>query len=140
MSVLYIIRKNFIRLVNERPSFLASCSSLRNSTLPNYGYLHNTLLKYNSTIFKTINDEVGQTKVVLNDTVKSLFNGSLFKKESLLSQSDISALQAYNAELERGVSPMTAYYKTMQNASDAAVNMASSANGATVSISKIPKV
>ena len=40
---------------------------------------------YNSTIFKTINDEVGQTKVVLNDTVKSLFNGSLFKKESLLS-------------------------------------------------------
>ena len=42
--------------------------------------------------------------------------------------------------MERGVSPMTAYYKTMQNASDAAVNMASSANGATVSISKIPKV
>ena len=64
----------------------------------------------------------------------------MFKKESLLSQSDISALQAYNEELERGVSPMTAYYKTMQNASDAAVNMASSANGATVSISKIPKV
>lgn len=100
--------------------------------------IHNIL--YHSTIFKTINDELGQTKVVLNDTVKSLFNGDLFKKKSLLSQSDISALQAYNAELERGVSPMTAYYKTMQNASDAAVNMASSANGATVSISEIPKV
>lgn len=35
---------------------------------------------------------------------------------------------------------MTAYYRTMQDASDAAINMAKSANGATVNLEQIPKV
>lgn len=90
-------------------------------------------------IFKTIEDDLGKTKFAINDTFKSLFNGSLFKGEKLLSDDDIKALQAYNAEIERGVSPMTAYYRTMQDASDAAVNMAQSAGKGTVQINNMTK-
>lgn len=90
-------------------------------------------------IFKTIEDELGKTKFAINDTFKGLFNGSLFKGEKLLSDDDIKTLQAYNAEIERGVSPMTAYYRTMQNASDTAVNMAQSAGEGTVQINNMTK-
>lgn len=91
-------------------------------------------------IFKTIEDDLGKTKFGINDSFKGLFNGSFFKGEKLLSDNDIRALQAYNAEIERGVSPMTAYYRTMQDASDAAVNMAQSAGEGTVQINNMTKV
>lgn len=90
-------------------------------------------------IFKTIEDDLGKTKFAINNTLKGLFNGNLFKSEKLLSDGDIKALQAYNAEIERGVSPMTAYYRTMQNASDTAVNMAKSAGEGTVQINNMTK-
>lgn len=90
-------------------------------------------------IFKTIEDDLGKTKFGINDSFKGLFNGSFFKGEKLLSDNDIRALQAYNAEIERGVSPMTAYYRTMQDASDAAVNMAQSAGEGTVQINNMTK-
>ena len=64
---------------------------------------------------------------------------NLFKKESILSKEDIAALQAYNAEIERNVNPMTAYYRTLTNASDAAVAMAEKAHGATVNIKALEK-
>lgn len=97
--------------------------------------IHNTF--YHSMIFKTITDELGNAKLLINSNFKSLFNGDFFKKTSILSNSDIVALKAYNAEIERGVSPMTAYYRTMQEASDSAVNMARSAGNATVNIEAI---
>lgn len=59
------------------------------------------------------------------------------KSKIVLSNSDISSLKAYNAEIKRGVLPMTAYYKTMQEASDTAVNVACSAGNATVNIEQI---
>ena len=100
--------------------------------------IHNTL--YHSTIFKTITDELGNTKLSINNGLKGLFSGDLFKKQSVLSDSDISALQAYNAEIERGVTPATAYYRTLQEASDAANNIAHAAGNATVNLEQIPKV
>ena len=92
-----------------------------------------------STIFKTSTNELGKTTIGLNNSLKGMFSGDFFKKKSILSDSDITSLKAYNAEIERGVSPMTAYYRTMQNSSDAAVKMAESAKGATVNISAITK-
>ena len=100
--------------------------------------IHNTL--YHSTIFKTITDELGNTKLSINNGLKGLFSGDFFKKQSVLSDSDISALQAYNAEIERGVTPATAYYRTLREASDAANNMARAAGNATVNLEQIPKV
>ena len=100
--------------------------------------LYNTL--YHSKIFKTITNELGQTKLSINTGLKNLFDGSFFQSKSILSDDDIKALQAYNAEIERGVAPMTAYYRTMQDASDAATNMAHSAGDATVNLEQIPKV
>ena len=100
--------------------------------------IHNTL--YHSTIFKTITDELGNTKLSINKGFKGLFSGDFFKKKSILSDDDISALQAYNAEINRGVTSQTAFYRTMQNASVEAQNMAASANGMVVNLQQIPKV
>lgn len=100
--------------------------------------IHNTL--YHSTIFKTITDELGNTKLSINKGFKGLFSGEFFKKKSILSDDDISALQAYNAEINRGVTSQTAFYRTMQNASVEAQNMAESANGMVVNLEQIPKV
>ncbi len=60
-------------------------------------------------IFKIITDDLGDVKLSLKQPVKNLFNGTLFKKQSVLSDNDINCLKAYNAEIERGVTPMTAY-------------------------------
>ena len=100
--------------------------------------IHNTL--YHSTIFKTITDELGNTKLSINNGFKGLFSGDFFKKKSILSDDDISAIQAYNAEINRGVTSQTAFYRTMQNASVEAQNMAASANGMVVNLEQIPKV
>ena len=100
--------------------------------------IHNTL--YHSTIFKTITDELGNTKLSINNRFKGLFSGDFFKKKSILSDDDISAIQAYNAEINRGVTSQTAFYRTMQNASVEAQNMAASANGMVVNLEQIPKV
>ena len=100
--------------------------------------IHNTL--YHSTIFKTITDELGNTKLSINKGFKGLFSGEFFKKKSILSDDDISALQAYNTEINRGVTSQTAFYRTMQNASVEAQNMAASANGMVVNLQQIPKV
>lgn len=100
--------------------------------------IHNTL--YHSTIFKTITDELGNTKLSINNGFKGLFSGDFFKKKSILSDNDISAIQAYNAEINRGVTSQTAFYRTMQNASVEAQNMAASANGMVVNLEQIPKV
>ena len=100
--------------------------------------IHNTL--YHSTIFKTITDELGNTKLSINKGFKGLFSGEFFKKKSILRDDDISALQAYNAEINRGVTSQTAFYRTMQNASVEAQNMAASANGMVVNLEQIPKV
>ena len=53
-------------------------------------------------MFKTITDDIGNSKVSLNETFKNFF-----KRESVISDDDICALKAYNAELEKVIS-----YKT----------------------------
>ena len=57
--------------------------------------------------------------------------------KSKISEADFNALKAYNNEISNGVSPMTAYYKTLQNASDKAVELASSAGKAGVNLDKL---
>ncbi len=90
-------------------------------------------------IFKTITDDLGNAKLSLNQTVKDLFNENIFKEQSILSENDANCLKAYNAEIECGITPMTAYYRTLQNASDSAVNMAHAAGNATVNLDQVAK-
>lgn len=94
-------------------------------------------MHYYSTIRKTITDDLGNLKISWNDSIKEIFSGDFFKQKSILSDADIKALKAYNAERARNVAPMTAYYRTLQNASDAAVNMAKQAEEAAVDIESI---
>lgn len=93
-------------------------------------------------IFKTITNEFGNTKLSINNGLKNFFslNNDFFKKKSVLDDSDIYALKAYNSEIKRGASPATAYYRTLQNASVAAANIAKSAGKATVNLEQIPKI
>lgn len=94
-------------------------------------------MHYYSTIRKTITDDLGNLKISWNDSIKEIFSGDFFKQKSILSDADIKALKAYNAEIARNVAPMTAYYRTLQNASGAAVNMAKQAGDAAVDIESI---
>ena len=94
-------------------------------------------MHYYSTIRKTITDDLGNLKISWNDSIKEIFSGDFFKQKSILSDADIKALKAYNAERARNVAPRTAYYRTLQNASDAAVNMAKQAGKAAVDIESI---
>lgn len=86
-------------------------------------------------IYNNITDHLGKPK--FNSSLKNLFN--FFKKQDILSDNDINCLKAYNAEIEHGVAPMAAYYRTMQTASDTSVNMSSAAGNATVNLKQIPK-
>lgn len=117
-------------------------------------YICTHCILYHSTIFKTINDDLGITKLSVNNGLKNVFNREFFKKQSVLSDSDIKSLQSYNAELERVIgyevtngniipvttSAQTAFNRTMQDASVEAQNMAISANGLAVNLNEIPKV
>lgn len=104
-------------------------------------------------IFKTTIDELGNTKLSVNNGLKGLSSG-VFKKQSILSDGDIAALQAYNAELNKVIGyevkngqvlevttdAQTAYNRTMLDASETAQNMAASADGLAVNLEQIPKV
>lgn len=79
-------------------------------------------------------NEFGHQKLLLNNPFQNLL-----ARNSFLSEDDVRALRAYNVEISRNVAPSTAYYRTLTNASDAAVNMASAANGAAVNIEAIAK-
>ena len=68
-----------------------------------------------------------------------MFSGDFFKAQSIVSKEDIAALEAYNAEIKRGVAPSIAYHKTMRESSVAAQNLAKSAKNAAVDINAIPK-
>lgn len=89
---------------------------------------------YYSPIFTTTQNELGKTQLSLNNKYDSLFT-----QKSVLSDDDIKGLQAYNAELSRTSNPTTAFNRTLIECSDAAQNMAMSANGAAVDLSQIPK-
>lgn len=51
-------------------------------------------------IFKTNTDDFGRMGLGLNNSFKEMFNGDFFNEQNLLSYSDISAIKAYNAEID----------------------------------------
>ena len=93
-----------------------------------------------STIFKTVQDlTTGKTKITPSGFLGGMFSGDFFKAQSIVSEEDIKALEAYNASLAN-TKPVEAFDKTMKNASTTAQNLAKSAKGAAVDINAIPKV
>jgi len=107
-----------------------------------------TSCKIYSTIFKTINSSVDETRKTL-----ALFNkdwntykrnwqnangvfgkiGSVFTPASAITKSDIEAIKAYNSQIDSCVTSQTAFNRTMLNASPAAQNLVASYNGGKVS-------
>lgn len=113
-------------------------------------YLHNTLLK--STIFRTIETDakglsnqlgiLGKSfKTIKTDLSQGFGVGfSLFGGNGKgISQSDISAINAYYRELDNCVSKQTAWNRTMLNTSKAAQSMVINANGARISTEQLGK-
>lgn len=94
-------------------------------------------------MFKTQTDDFGRITTGINKDLKSSFkgmlNGDFFKKQSLFSDSDINAIKAYNAEINRCVTSQTAFYRTMQDASVEAQNVVAAANGNTVALNNMTK-
>ena len=97
----------------------------------------------NSMIFKTTTDDFSKITTGINDKIKSafqrIFNGNFFKKQSLFSDSDINAMKAYNADIDKGTTSQTAFYKTMQNASVGFQNFVAAANGNVVALNNMTK-
>lgn len=103
----------------------------------------------NKTVFKVIQSDItksglsltlfGKTfkEIQLNFTAfrNNLKSGGLSKGLNyiLLSKSDIECLRAYNDEINKGRNPQTAFYEKLSNSSNAAKNLAASAQGAAVS-------
>lgn len=102
-------------------------------------------------IFKTITSDIDKTRqslLLFNkdwNTWKTNWNaatgvrgkiGSLFASTSI-SQSDVQAIQAYNAQIDSCVTSQTAFNRTMLNASPAAQNLVASCNGAKVSMQQL---
>lgn len=94
-------------------------------------------------IFKTKKDDFGRTHAGINNdivsSVKGVFNGDFFKGQQLLSDSDIKAIKAYNAEIDRCVTSQTAFYRTMDKASKEAQNVVAAANGNKVALDGLTK-
>ena len=90
-------------------------------------------------IFKTNTDDFGRMGLELNNSFKGLFNGDFFKEQNLLSDSDISAIKAYNAEIDKCVTSQTAFNRTMLNTSQQAQNVVATANGNKVALEGMTK-
>ena len=94
-------------------------------------------------VFKTITDDFGRMTIGINDDLKStfkgIFSGNFFKKQSLFSDSDVNAMKAYNAEINKGTTSQTAFYRTMQNTSVEAQNFVAAANGNVVALDELTK-
>ena len=90
-------------------------------------------------IFKTKTDDFGRMGLWLNNSFKGMFNGDFFKEQNLLSDSDISAIKAYNAEIDKCVTSQTAFNRTMLNTSQQAQNVVAAANGNKVALEGMTK-
>lgn len=90
-------------------------------------------------IFKTNTDDFGRMGLGLNNPLKEMFNGDFFKEQNLLSDSDISAIKAYNAEIDKCVTSQTAFNRTMLNTSQQAQNVVAAANGNKVALEGMTK-
>ena len=93
-----------------------------------------------STIFKTVQDlTTGKTKITTSGFLGGIFKGDFFKPQSIVSEDDIKALEAYNLQVSQGADFNKAFDDTMKNASQTAQDLAKAAKGAAVDINAIPK-
>lgn len=90
-------------------------------------------------IFKTNTDDFGRMGLGLDNPLKEMFNGDFFKEQNLLSDSDISAIKAYNVEIDKCVTSQTAFNRTMLNTSQQAQNVVVAANGNKVALEGMTK-
>lgn len=82
-------------------------------------------------ILKIKTDDIGKEHLSIANPM------NFFKKQSLLSDGDMNALNHYNELIRGGTEPMTAFYSSMQNASDRAALLARNANGSAVDIENL---
>ena len=54
-------------------------------------------------IFNTQDDEFGRMEITPNKNLLNILNGDFFKRQQLLPDSDIKAIEAYNTEIDKCV-------------------------------------
>lgn len=104
------------------------------------------MVKFNSTIFRTITDEAtGATKSIglfgksfteLKNILKSVKTNGLFKT-SIVSEKDIKCIKTYNNLIAKNVPYQQAMKKATKGASDATKQMIKNANGNTIALDKM---
>lgn len=120
----------FIRLNADADGFLNRLT-LMNASLGNIRRSIATMFSNSSNAFKT-----GGLKDLFSN-VKSSTNNLL--TNLIVSKSDINAIKDFNAEIDKGVTHQTAFYRTMQNTSSAAQSVVASAKGGKVEIDNLGK-
>lgn len=90
-------------------------------------------------IFNTQDDEFGRMEITPNKNLLNILNGDFFKRQQLLPDSDIKAIEAYNTEIDKCVGSQTAFYRTMLNASEEAQNIVAAADGGKIAIDGLTK-
>ena len=115
----------FIKLNTDADGFLNKLT-IMNTSLRNIGTSIKATFSNLSTAFKQ-----GGIKGLGSEIKNGA--GNLFTN-LVVSKSDIAAIKAYNAEIDRGATAQTAWYRTMQNSSNAAQSVVVSANGGKVAI------
>ena len=90
-------------------------------------------------IFNTQDDEFGRMEITPNKNLLNILNGDFFKRQQLLPDSDIKAIEAYNTEIDKCVGSQTAFYRTMLNASEEAQNIVAAADGEKIAIDGLTK-
>lgn len=90
-------------------------------------------------IFNTQDDEFGRMEITPNKNLLNILNGDFFKRQQLLPDSDIKAIEAYNTEIDKCVGSQAAFYRTMLNASEEAQNIVAAADGGKIAIDGLTK-
>ena len=131
--------KDFINLLNGLIEKVTKVVDVFGSVPTTLGLLSGFKAIKNEGIIQTTTNELGQTRLTGAGLAKDIFSGNFFKRQSVVSDADISALEAYNTKIEEGIEPSIAFNDTMMDTSDAAKHIAKSANGAAVNIGAIQK-
>lgn len=81
----------------------------------------------NNGFIKTETDDFGRLGIKGNNPFSGLFSGDFFKKKSVLSDEDISALEAYNNRIDQSYNAQSAFDLELKKASPIAQNYAKAA-------------
>ena len=104
------------------------------------------MVKFNSTIFRTIKDDAtgattsirlfGKSFTELKSTISSIKTNGLFRSY-VINDSDIKCIETYNNAISKGIPHQQAMEQATKGASDSTAKMIKNANGNTIALNQM---